>query len=81
RDSFGIPHDLLILEEVFGVEDGNYRRANAFWTGYSIRDLVEAEPEPLRTQLIEQDQRIRDVYAGLSQTYQDTKGNNDIPFN
>ncbi|MGZ5364125.1 MAG: nucleoside deaminase [Mycobacterium sp.] len=81
RDSFGIPHDLLILEEVFSVEDGNYRRTNAFWTGYSIRDLVEAEPEPLRTQLIEQDQRIRDVYAGLSQTYQDTKGNNDIPFN
>ena len=81
RDAFGIPHDLLILKEVFGVDDGNYRRTNAFWTGYSIRDLVEAEPEPLRIQLIEQDQRIRDVYAGLSQTYQDTKDNNDIPFN
>ena len=81
RDAFGIPHDLKILKEVFGVEDGNYRHTNAFWTGYSIRDLVEAEPEPLRTQLIEQDQRIRDVYAGLSQTYQDTKGDNDIPFN
>lgn len=81
RDAFGIPHDLVILKEVFGVEDGNYRRANAFWTGISIHALVEAEPEPLRTQLLEQDQRIRDVYAGLSQTYQDSKGNNDIPFN
>jgi tRNA(Arg) A34 adenosine deaminase TadA len=81
RDAFGIPHDLTILKEVFGVEDGNYRHTNAFWTAYSIRDLVESEPEPLRSQLLEQDQRIRDVYAGLSATYQDSKGNNDIPFN
>ncbi|AEV76103.1 cytosine/adenosine deaminase [Mycolicibacterium rhodesiae NBB3] len=81
RDAFGIPHDLKILEEVFGVEDGEYRHTNAFWTAHSIGDLVEAEPEPLRTQLRTQDQRIRDVYAGLSQQYQDSKGNNDIPFN
>jgi tRNA(Arg) A34 adenosine deaminase TadA len=81
RDAFGIPHDLKILKEVFGVEDGDYRRTNAFWTGYSIRDIVESESEPLRTQLRQQDQRIRDVYAGLSQKYQDSKSNNDIPFN
>lgn len=81
RDAFGIPHDLKILQEVFGVADGAYRRSNTFWTCYSIRDLVESEPEPLRTKLLEQDQRIRDVYAGLSQQYQDSKANNDIPFN
>ncbi|MFI5507071.1 nucleoside deaminase [Mycobacterium sp. NPDC051804] len=81
RDAFGIPHDLKILDEVFGVEDGNYRRTNAFWTCHSIRDLVEAEPEPLRSQLLDQDRRIRDVYAGLSQQYQDSKADNDIPFN
>ena len=81
RDAFGIPHDLLILKEVFGVEGGDYRRTNAFWTSRSIHDLVEAEPEPLRSRLLEQDRRIRDVYAGLSQTYQDSKADNDIPFN
>ena len=81
RDAFGIPHDLTILEEVFGVEDGNYRHTNAFWTGRSIRDLVDAEPEPLRSRLLEQDRCIRDVYAGLSQQYQDSKADNDIPFN
>jgi tRNA(Arg) A34 adenosine deaminase TadA len=81
RDAFGIPHDLKILQEVFGVEDGNYRHTNAFWTGRSIRDLVEAEPEPLRSRLLEQDRDIRDVYAGLSQQYQDSKAANDIPFN
>ncbi len=81
RDAFGIPHDLKILEEVFGVDNGGYRRSNEFWTCYSAGDLIESEAEPLRTQLREQDQRIRDVYAGLSATYQDSKGSNDIPFN
>ena len=80
RDAFGIPHDLKILKEVFGVDDGGYRRSNEFWSCYSVRDLIESEPEPLRTQLREQDQRIRDVYAGLSAQYQDSKGDNDIPF-
>ena len=44
RDAFGIPHDLRILKEVFGVDDGGYRRSNAFWTAYSIATLVEVEP-------------------------------------
>jgi tRNA(Arg) A34 adenosine deaminase TadA len=81
RDAFGIPHDLKILNEVFGVEDGEYRRHNSFWTAYSIRALVETEAEPLRTKLLEQDKRIRDVYAALSDQYQLSKGDNDIPFN
>jgi tRNA(Arg) A34 adenosine deaminase TadA len=81
RDAFGIPHDLKILNEVFGVEDGEYRRDNSFWTAYSIRALVETEAEPLRSKLLEQDKRIRDVYAALSDQYQLSKGDNDIPFN
>jgi tRNA(Arg) A34 adenosine deaminase TadA len=81
RDAFGIPHDLKILKEVFGVDDGAYRRKNAFWTAYSIRALVETEAEPQRTRLREQDKRIRDVYAALSQRYQSAKADNNIPFN
>jgi tRNA(Arg) A34 adenosine deaminase TadA len=81
RDAFGIPYDLKILKEVFGVEDGAYRRSNAFWTAYSIGALVETEPEPVRTQLREQDKRIREAYAQLSEQYQRTKADNDIPFN
>jgi tRNA(Arg) A34 adenosine deaminase TadA len=81
RDAFGIPHDLKILKEVFGVEDGAYRRKNAFWTAYSVGALVETEAEPRRTRLREQDKRIRDVYAALSEQYQRSKGDNAIPFN
>jgi tRNA(Arg) A34 adenosine deaminase TadA len=80
RDAFAIPHDLKILKEVFGVDDGDYRRSNSFWTAYSIPELVESEPEPQRTDLRQQQERIRSRYAALSAQYQDSKGDNDIPL-
>lgn len=80
RDSFAIPHDLKILAEVFGLEPGGYRRSNAFWTAYSIPELVDAEPEPDREQLRDQARRIRARYGALSTTYQESKGDNDIPL-
>ena len=81
RDAFDIPHDLKILKEVFGLEDGEYRQSNAFWTAYSIPDLVESEPEPQRSELRQREQRIRVRYAELSDQYQLSKGDNDIPLN
>jgi tRNA(Arg) A34 adenosine deaminase TadA len=80
RDSFAIPHDLVILKELFGLEPGGYRRANAFWTAYSIPALIESEDEPLRSKLRAQQQRIRERYAALSDQYQESKGDNDIPL-
>ena len=80
RDSFAIPHDLKILKEVFGLEPGGYRRTNEFWTAYAIGELIEAEPDPLRTQLREQRDLIRGRYDALSAQYQESKGDNDIPL-
>ncbi|AQT80681.1 tRNA-specific adenosine deaminase [Mycolicibacterium litorale] len=80
RDSFAIPHDLKILQEVFGLPPGGYRRSNAFWTAYSIPALVDTEPEPLRTQLQHQQARIRAHYDRLSTQYQESKGDNAIPL-
>lgn len=80
RDSFAIPHDLKILKELFGLEPGGYRRVNAFWTAYALTDLVEVEAEPLRSQLRARTERIRTRYAALSDQYQETKGDNDIPL-
>ena len=80
RDSFAIPHDLKILKEVFGLEPGGYRRSNDFWTAYSIADVVDSEPEPECTRLREQQQRIRNRYDELSQQYQNSKDDNDIPL-
>ena len=65
---------------MFGLEPGGYRRTNEFWTAYAISDLVEAEAEPLRTELREQTERIKTRYAALSDQYQETTGDNDIPL-
>jgi len=80
RDSFAIPHDLVILKELFGLEPGGYRRSNAFWTAYALADLVESEEEPLRSELRAQTSRIKERYAALSDRYQESKGDNDIPL-
>lgn len=81
RDSFAIPHDLRILHEVFGLEPGGYRHTNAYWTAYSIPDLIAAESEPLRGELEEHRQRIIARYGALSARYQESKAGNDIPLN
>lgn len=80
RDAFAIPHDLKILKEVFGLDPGGYRRTNEFWTAYAIADLIGDEPEPLRTELHGQRDRIRGRYDALSAQYQESKGDNDIPL-
>ncbi|TRW84909.1 nucleoside deaminase [Mycolicibacterium sp. 018/SC-01/001] len=80
RDSFAIPHDLVILKELFGLDPGGYRRTNAFWTAYAIADLIDTEPEPLRSELLARRDAIRARYDSLSTQYQKTKGDNDIPL-
>src|SRR6478752_1022208 len=81
RDAFAIPHDLKILKQVFGLEPGGYRRQNAFWNSFAIADLVETEEDALRGELKAQTARIKARYDALSNSYQASKGANDIPLN
>ena len=80
RDSFAIPHDLKILQEVFGLEPGGYRRSNAFWTAYSIAAWSNPSRSRCARNCASRTQRIRDRYDALSEQYQDSKGDNDIPL-
>ena len=80
RDAFAIPHDLRMLEEVFGVKDGRYRPANAYWTSGSIADLVSAAPAAERAALEGRIEALGGAYADLSATYQARKGDTAIPL-
>lgn len=82
RDSFSIPHDLKILKAVFDIDPGEYQQTNEFWTSYAIKQLIDevAGPE-LKATLINQTASIAHRYEILSQQYQNTKDNNDIPLN
>ncbi|MDZ5695784.1 nucleoside deaminase [Chelativorans sp. M5D2P16] len=80
RDSFAIPHDLNILKEVFRLDPGGYRAENAYWTSHSIRKLVGALPAEDRGRLEARLTRLSEIYAGLSEAYQQDKAENDIPL-
>lgn len=81
RDAFAIPHDLKILDEVFAVKPGQYRRENAFWKSYGIRQLVDELPANEQAPLRDTIDRIVTAYDALSNTYQASKDGNAIPLN
>ena len=80
RDSFAIPHDLRILSEVFGLDQGGYRRSNAYWTSWSIPDRIAALDQTQRERLEGRVRGIERLYAGLSETYQSGKAGSAIPL-
>ena len=81
RDSFAIPHDLKILDEVFRLQPGGYRAENAYWKSFNLRKLArELDPLP-RTLAEKRIAGIEEIYAGLSAAYQTSKAGNDIPLN
>ena len=80
RDSFNIPHDLLILQEVFGCEAGSYARENHFWKSHCIPETIESCVEPSRTELRARVSRLQEVYDQMSLVYQRSKGSGRIPL-
>ncbi|MEO1679510.1 MAG: nucleoside deaminase [Pseudomonadota bacterium] len=80
RDSFAIPHDLRILQEVFGVPPGGYKSANAFWQSWSIPKEVAKLPSADHARLSERMTQIEEAYANLSAVYQSHKVYSAIPL-
>ena len=78
---FNIPHDLNILKDVFGRTDGKYERSNSFWESYWIKTLIEKEENSKKKMLLENVEIITEKYNYLSEFYQKSKQENDIPLN
>ncbi len=81
RDAFAIPHDLKILKEVFTLEPGGYNAENAFWKSYTLPALATALPEADAEAVKARMATLAAAYAALSERYQDSKAENDIPLN
>ena len=79
-DVFNIPHDLKILKEVFQIENGAYARKNAYWTSHSLLAMINKLPEEGRAPLLARVRALEGVYRELSDTYQASKGDTDIPL-
>jgi tRNA(Arg) A34 adenosine deaminase TadA len=80
RDSFAIPHDLRILEEVFTLPPGGYCAQNAYWTSFALRRMVSELADAERVTREARLDRLAARYAALSATYQTGKHDTDIPL-
>ena len=90
RDSFGIPHDIAILREVYAVpepETGTvspdrplYNRVNKFWTSHNLIQMVAALDRDNREILMGWLDDISAFYAEVSSIYQKDKGSRGIPL-
>jgi tRNA(Arg) A34 adenosine deaminase TadA len=77
---FNIPHDLKILSEVFRLDNGAYARTNAYWTGHSVDALIDRLPAAAQAPLRARVDALAGIYRELSDTYQASKGDSDIPL-
>lgn len=80
RDNFEIPHDLSILAEIFRCPDGTYARTNAYWTSNYLGDLAARGDESERARWDAQITELRAAYGVLSDRYQSSKEETDIPL-
>lgn len=82
RDEFDIPHDLNILNEVFGLKPGQYNKQNEFWHCHNIVAWIEqSAPDTIRDSHLASIQAIKKRYSAASTAYQTEKSDNDIPLN
>ena len=90
RDSFGIPHDIAILQEVYAVPDPEtgtvspdrplYNRVNRFWTSHNLIQMIAALGRDHREALMARLDDISAFYAEASAVYQKDKGARGIPL-
>ena len=90
RDSFGIPHDIRILQEVYAVPDPDraavapdrplYNRRNAFFESHNLQQMIAGMDRSTKERLVARVDDLNAAYNDLSATYQKDKGGKGIPL-
>jgi len=90
RDSFGIPHDIRILKEVYAVRDPDrdqvpadrplYNRRNAFFVSHDLQGMIAGLDRSSKERLVARVDDLTAIYDDLSTAYQKDKGNKGIPL-
>ena len=70
RDTFNIPHDLKILEEVFKIEGGTYARNNLYWKSHNLLNMISEIGDTKSASLNKKVDLIKQAYEILSLSYQ-----------
>ncbi len=73
RDAYGIPHDIVMLDEIFRCPGGTYSEKNKFWSSWSIRDLIATTSPEQRAEFSKRIDVLKQKYAEMSNIYQKAK--------
>ena len=73
RDDYGIPHDIVMLDEIFRCPQGSYNEKNKYFSAWGLRDLNPGVAPEQQKAFDEQVARLKRVYAELSDIYQEQK--------
>ena len=73
RDAYGIPHDIVMLDEIFRCPDGTYSEKNEFWSSWSLRDLIASTSPEQRAVFSKRIDALKQKYAEMSEIYQKAK--------
>lgn len=83
KDAYGIPHDIVMLDEIFRCPDGTYSEKNQFWSSWSLRDLIADTSPEQQAQLSKRIDALKKIYAEMSAIYQEAKAASrgaDVPL-
>lgn len=77
KDTFNIPHDIKMLNEVFGCRAPS--RENSFYKAHPLMDMIPELSDIKRAK--DRITGIQNLYDDLSAVYQSKKDDNEIPLN
>ena len=83
RDSYGIPHDLTMLDSVLRCPEGSYNEKNTYWSAWSIRDLIATTNADQQAAFNKRVEVLKAKYAEMSEIYQKAKAEGkgaDVPL-
>ena len=73
RDAYGIPHDIVMLDEIFRCPDGSYSEKNKYWSSWSLRDLIASTSPEQQAAFSKRVAALKQTYAEMSDIYQKAK--------
>ena len=73
RDAYGIPHDIVMLDEIFRCPDGSYSEKNKYWSSWSLRDLIASTSPEQQAAFNKRVAALKKTYADMSDIYQKAK--------
>ncbi len=81
KDSFNIPHDLKMLKEVFKCDHGSYAKDNYYWHSHSLIEMIKQTDPAQQDGYMKRVEALKKTYDEMSDIYQQSKGDNEIPLN